>query len=77
MQNVALLYYTIKKIQRFEDRVIWRVYHAQLRAITPFFPPGMENRKSHGNGMHGLLEGHLCSTLPTHLLPDTVECREP
>ena len=26
MQNVALLYYTFKKIQCFEDRVIWRVY---------------------------------------------------
>ena len=41
MQNVALLYYTIKKIQRFEDRVIWRVYGRFSRAITPFFSPGI------------------------------------
>ena len=34
MQNVALLYYTIKKIQRFEDRVIWRVYGRFSRTIT-------------------------------------------
>ena len=40
MQNVALLYYTIKKIQRFEDREIWRVYGRFSRAITPFFSPG-------------------------------------
>ena len=34
MQNVALLYYTIKMIQRFEDRVIWRVYGRFSRTIT-------------------------------------------
>ena len=40
MQNAAPLYCTIKKIQRFEDRVIWRVYGRFSRAITPFFSPG-------------------------------------
>ena len=34
------IYCTIKKIQRFEDRVIWRVYGRFSRAITPFFSPG-------------------------------------
>ena len=34
MQNAALLYCTIKKIQRFEDRVIWRVYGRFSRTIT-------------------------------------------
>ena len=45
MQNVALLYYTIKKIQRFEDREIWRVYGRFSRAITPFFSPGKKLTK--------------------------------
>ena len=40
MLNAAPLYCTIKKIQRFEDRVIWRVYGRFSRAITPFFFPG-------------------------------------
>ena len=40
MLNAAPLYCTIKKIQRFEDRVIWRVYGRFSRAITPFFSPG-------------------------------------
>ena len=44
MQNVALLYYTIKKIQRFEDRVIWRVNGRFSRTIARdyavFFLPG-------------------------------------
>ena len=43
MQNAASLYCTIKKIQRFEDRVIWRVYgrfSRTISAITPFFSPG-------------------------------------
>ena len=34
MQNAAPLYCTIKKIQRFEDRVIWRCYGRFSRAIT-------------------------------------------
>ena len=34
MQNAAPLYCTIKKIQRFEDRVIWRVYGRFSRTIT-------------------------------------------
>ena len=34
MQNAAPLYFTIKKIQRFEDRVIWRVYGRFSRTIT-------------------------------------------
>ena len=34
MQNLALLYCTIKKIQRFEDRVIWRCYGRFSRTIT-------------------------------------------
>ena len=33
MLNVAPLYCTIKKIQRFEDRVIWRVYGRFSRTI--------------------------------------------
>ena len=40
MQNAAPLYCTIKKIQRFEDRVIWRCYGRFSRTITPFFSPG-------------------------------------
>eukprot|EP00731_Ephydatia_muelleri_P000984 Em0001g984a len=34
MQNAAPLYCTIKKIHRFEDRVIWRVYGRFSRTIT-------------------------------------------
>ena len=34
MQNAAPLYCTIKKIQRFEDRVIWRCYGRFSRTIT-------------------------------------------
>ena len=45
MQNAAPLYCTIKKIQRYEDSVFWRVYGRLSRTITPFFSPGQSLSK--------------------------------